>query len=72
MRRKGKKGGDKSVVARHRGRRGNFWGDPGKGSPGAMGSRAAMDAQERTIERRTRRAGRKEIESQLADREGGA
>jgi hypothetical protein len=58
---------DKSFVPRHRGRRGNFWGDPGKGSPGSMGSRASMDAQERTIERRTRREGRDEIESQLAD-----
>ena len=50
--------GSKVDVPRHRGRRGYFWGDPGKGYPGTRISRSSMDAQCRTIERRTRRSGR--------------
>jgi len=58
-------GGEKSFIPRHRGRRGNFWGDPGKGHPGSRISRASMDAQSRTIERRTRREGEEECEEGL-------
>ena len=57
------RGGDKSFIPRHRGRRGNDWGDPGKGFPGARISRSSMDAQSRTIERRTRRVGEEECDS---------
>ena len=52
----------KSFVPRHQGRRGSFWGDPGKGSPGSSCSRASMDAEERAIERRTRREGKVEAQ----------
>ena len=62
-----RKGGAKSYVARHRGRRGNFWGDPGKGAPGSRVSRTSMDAFERTIERGTRREGREECEDGHAE-----
>ena len=48
----------KKDIPHHRGRRGFFWGDPGKGYPGSSISRAAMAAQARTIERRERRAGK--------------
>lgn len=53
----------KSLVPRHRGRRGSFWGDPGKGSPGSSCSRASMGAEERAIERVTRREGKAECQS---------
>ena len=65
MKRKGKKNGDKSFIPRHRGRRGNHYGDPGKGSPGALVSRGSMDSAARTIERRTRQEGKKEIKEQM-------
>ena len=60
----------KRYVARHRGRRGNFWGDPGKGAPGTSMSRAAMDRDERTIERETRREGQQQIEEALLELQG--
>jgi len=56
---------DKKWVVRHRGRRGNFWGDPGHGQPGTNMSRASMDRLERTVERRTRLKGKREIKDQL-------
>ena len=51
--------GAKKFVPRHRGRRGKFW-----SNPGTSASRGNMDAAERTIERRVRRAGKKEIATQ--------
>ena len=66
-----RKAGSKVAVPRHRGRRGYFWGDPGKGYPGTNISRASMDAQCRTIERRTRRQGRAECEAGFREYEEG-
>jgi hypothetical protein len=60
----------KSAVPRHRGRRSNSWGDPGKGSPGATVSRANMDREERTIERRTRAEGKAAIREGLSELDG--
>jgi hypothetical protein len=70
--RKGKKMGAKAFIPHHRGRRGNFWGDPANGHPGSQLSRRAIAGQLRTIERRTRREGEKEIQDQLEEEEGDA
>jgi len=58
---------DKKYVVRHRGRRGCFWGDPGKGAPGTSMSRATMDRLERAIERRTRAEGKAAIREALSE-----
>jgi hypothetical protein len=54
-------------VVRHRGRRGCFWGDPARGRPGTVVSRATMNRIERTIERRTRREQNQDIAERLND-----
>ena len=50
--------GEKRCNPRHRGRRGQFWGDPGHGQPGSCESRAALDRAERAAERRVRQRSR--------------
>ena len=55
----------KSALPRHRGRRGNFWGDPGNGHPGTVVSRDSMNRQTRAIEKTTRQEAKQEIKEQL-------
>jgi hypothetical protein len=63
QRQRHKRGGwnSKEYVPRHRGRRGNFWGDPGKGQPGTSMSRDTMGRLERSIERHTRTEGKQAV-----------